>query len=133
MPQGFNGQKIIETLLGWFRYAINSVISMASGSGGGLIKWLAESWLGILITLLVVCSVVNIIIYMVRWRPHWWWFAKKRMVVSDSIFEPRKSKPKQSTPKPVASAPVRRASTLIPKRKEPGLFEVNKNGKGQKR
>ena len=78
---------VTEFILSWFQYLVNGVVSLlsGSGSGGGFIRWLSESWLSLLTVLLIGGSVVNLIIYLIRWRPQWWWFAKKRMVVDDAL------------------------------------------------
>ena len=111
MSNDFFGNKLIEVLLSWFQYLVNSIVALLSGSeGGGFIKWLSNSWLGILFVLLICGSVINVSVYVIRWRPHWWWFAKKRMVVDDALVE-RKKKP----------APKARTQSANPS----GMFEAH--------
>ena len=94
MTQGFNGERIVEYLLSWFRWLIDGLISLVTGAdGGNLLHWLSESWIALLTILLIIGISVNLVIFFIRWRPHWWWFAKKRMVLDDSLFEtPAKKK-----------------------------------------
>lgn len=107
MTQGFNGGSVIELLLGWFRELFNGLFELITGSsGGGLLKWLSGSWKGLLVTLIIISCALNIIIHIIRWRPHWWLFAKKRMLVDDSIFEPRSRK----------TGSRKKPSTIVPKR-----------------
>lgn len=105
---------VLEIMLSWFRALMNGVWSLFTGSSGGsLLRWLSGSWKSLLIILLAIGVAMDVIVYLLRWRPFWWWFRKKRMVVDDAILEP-------STPAPSSrqKAPARRErpSTRIPRR-----------------
>ena len=117
MTQGFNGDSIIEWLLGWFKALFNDLLALFSGSeGSSLLRWLAASWRHLLVTLVIIGVSANLIIYFVRWRPHWWWFGKKRPVIDDKAFmQPKKPR---STPskRPSSIVPVRQRDLLKPKR-----------------
>ena len=120
MTEGFKGDKIIETVLSWFRYLFNGCVSLFTGTeGGSLIRWLSSSWIYLLVFLLIAGIVLNLVIYMIRWRPHWWWFGKKRMVIDDVLLTPRKKK------KP--SAAIKKQEDLFEVKED--LFRVSKRKK----
>lgn len=105
---------VLEVMLSWFRALMNGVWSLFTGSSGGsLLRWLSGSWKSLLILLLAIGVAMDVVVYLLRWRPFWWWFRKKRMVVDDAILEP--STPLSSSRR---KAPARRVrpSTRIPRR-----------------
>ncbi len=130
---------VLEIMLSWFRALMNGVWSLFTGSGGGsLLSWLSGSWKSLLVILLTIGVVMDVVVYLLRWRPFWWWFRKKRMVVDDAILEP--SAPLPSARRPSPSRRVQ-PSTRIPRREgdvrrepedeseddlfmEPSLFDV---------
>ena len=100
-------------VLDWFQYFINGTIGFVTGGGssGGLTGLVLSHWKGLLVIALLIGTVVNLFIYVARWKPHWWWFAKKRMIVNDELVRPRGQKPAASAP-----TPARKPSTIVPKR-----------------
>ncbi len=103
-----------EWLLSWFQYIVDSVIStLSGGTGSGFLNWLSTSWPALLAFFLIAGTALNIIIYVIRWRPHWWMFAKKRMIIDESLLEPEKRRRSRSHN---AGTLSRRPSTLVPRR-----------------
>ena len=105
---------VLEIMLSWFRALMSGVWSLFTGSSGGsLLSWLSGSWKSLLVILLTIGVVMDVIVYLLRWRPFWWWFRKKRMVVDDAILEPNAPLPSSRR-----QAPARRVqpSTRIPRR-----------------
>ncbi len=100
-------------VLDWFQYFINGIISFITGEGssGGLSGRILSHWKGLLVIALLIGTVINLLIYVARWKPHWWWFAKKRMIVNDELVRPRSRKPASAS-----AAPVRKPSTIVPRR-----------------
>ncbi len=100
-------------VLDWFQYFINGIIGFITGEGssGGLSGLILSHWKGLLVIALLIGTVINLLIYVARWKPHWWWFAKKRMIVNDELVRPRERKPASSSP-----ITVRKPSTIVPRR-----------------
>ena len=55
-------------LLDWLRSLVYSVWQLLQG-GTNWLTFLGENWLKLTILLLVVCTVVDIVVYLLRWRP----------------------------------------------------------------
>lgn len=103
----------IQGVLDWFQYFINSIIGFVTSesSSGGFLGLILRNWKLLLAVLIVAGTVINLLIYFARWKPHWWWFAKKRMIVNDELVRPHGQKPQ------APAAPVRKPSTIVPKRR----------------
>lgn len=99
----------LEVLLGWFKSLVNGIWALFSGTGGSLLTWLSNSWLPLLIVFLVIGMAMDMLVYLLRWRPYWWWFSKRRLVVDDRLFSaPRgKNRPKPRRVEPSTKVPVR--------------------------
>ena len=76
---------IVNMMLGWLKALANWVLKLfnLAGSGGNPLLWLSENWLKLLIILLVAGVVLDWLVWMIRWRPYWVWFRKKRIIVND--------------------------------------------------
>ncbi len=79
---------VVNIMLGWLKALANWVLKLfnLAGSGGNPLKWLSENWLTLLIILLVAGVVLDWLVWMIRWRPYWVWFKKKRIIVNDEKF-----------------------------------------------
>lgn len=99
---------IVDTMLGWLKGLASWVLRLFNLSAGGSpLKFLANNWLQILVVLLIVGVAADIIIWLIRWRPHWVWFRKKRVIINDKNFfahehdveddeyEPRRNAPRR--------------------------------------
>ena len=88
MTQTGYSNAIVNVMLGWLKGLATWVLKLfnLAGSGGNPLRWLSENWLKLLIILLVVGLVMDWLIWMIRWRPYWVWFRKKRIIVNDEKF-----------------------------------------------
>lgn len=80
---------IMNMMLGWLKGVANWILGLfdlAGTSGFSPLTWLSDNWLMLLVILLAAGVVIDIIIWLVRWRPHWVWFNKKRIVINDDNF-----------------------------------------------
>ena len=80
---------IVDTMLGWLKGFANWVLklfNLAGSSGGSPLLWLSQNWLKLLVVLMIVGVSVDILVWLVRWRPHWVWFRKLRVIVDDDRF-----------------------------------------------
>ena len=93
MTSGF-AENFVTLMLGWIRQVASSIASAFQSSGGkgssfgaSLLAWFADHWVGLLVALIVVGVIVDWVVWMLRWRPYWLWFHKRRMVLDDDIDE----------------------------------------------
>lgn len=82
----------INVMLGWIRWLASNVAGMFQSSGGkggsfgaSVLGWFADNWIGLLIVLILVGVVADWIVWMIRWRPYWLWFRKRRILLDDDI------------------------------------------------
>ena len=65
---------LFSSLLGWLRGAAAWLWSFISNpESGGLIVWIAENWLTLIILLCAACMLIDFIVYLIRWRPYKVW------------------------------------------------------------
>jgi len=88
MTQTGYSNAIVNVMLGWLKGLATWVLKLfnLAGSGGNPLGWLSDNWLKLLIVLLLVGVAMDWLIWMVRWRPYWVWFKKKRIVINDEKF-----------------------------------------------
>ena len=78
---------IVDTMLGWLKGLASWVLRLFNLSAGGSpLQFLANNWLKILVFLLIVGVTADVLIWLIRWRPHWVWFRKKRVIINDKNF-----------------------------------------------
>ena len=126
MTQTGYSNAIISTLLGWLKGLANWVLKLFDLAGGGAspLLWLSRHWLQLLVVLLIVGVGLDLLVWMLRWRPHWAWFKRKRVVVNDERIlseEEVDDLPSEDileqryvVPNTVAPRPKRRAAAAAP-------------------
>ena len=78
---------IVNAMLGWLKGLASWVLRLFNLSGGfSPLKFLADNWLKLLIVLLAVGVALDLLVWLIRWRPHWVWFRKKRVIINDKNF-----------------------------------------------
>lgn len=80
---------IVDTMLGWLKGLANWVLrlfNLAGSTGGSPLLWLSQNWLRLLVLLLIIGVAGDILVWLFRWRPHWVWFRKTRVIVNDERF-----------------------------------------------
>ena len=80
---------IVSAMLGWLKGFANWVLrlfNLAGSVGTSPLLWLAHNWLFLLIVLMAIGVATDILVWLVRWRPHWVWFRKERVIVNDENF-----------------------------------------------
>lgn len=72
---------LFSTLLGWLRGAAAWLWDLINNpDGGGLIIWIADNWLVLIVLLCAVCMLVDFVIYLIRWQPYKVWASFFRRV-----------------------------------------------------
>ena len=91
MGQNTYAEWFINMMLGWIRVLANGIASAfqsnsaRGSSGGAFLAWFGANWIGLLALLIVLGVGIDWLIWMIRWRPYWLWFRKKRVLLDDDI------------------------------------------------
>lgn len=87
MAQAGTSNAIVNVMLSWLKGLAGWVLRLFDlASGYSPLQFLAENWLKILVILLVIGLAGDLLIWLIRWRPHWVWFHKKRVIINDKNF-----------------------------------------------
>lgn len=87
MTQTGYSNAIVNAMLGWLKGLASWVLKLFNLSGGfSPLKFLADNWLKLLIFFLALGLAVDLLVWLIRWRPHWVWFHKKRVIINDKNF-----------------------------------------------
>ena len=80
---------IMNAMLSWLKGLANWVLrlfNLAGTGGGSPLLWLSQHWLSLLILLMILGIALDLLVWLVRWRPHWVWLRKERVIVDDERF-----------------------------------------------
>ena len=87
MTQTAYTNAIVDAMLSWLKGVASWVLKLFHLSGGASpLKFLANNWLKLLILFLIIGVAVDLLVWLVRWRPYWIWFRKKRVIINDKNF-----------------------------------------------
>ena len=87
MTQTGYSNAIVNALLGWLKGFASWVLKLFNLSGGfSPLEFLANNWLKLLIFFLILGVALDLLVWLIRWRPHWVWFRKKRVIINDKNF-----------------------------------------------
>lgn len=87
MTQSGYTNAIVNAMLGWLKGLASWVLKLFNLSGGfSPLKFLANNWKHLLIIFLIAGVALDILVWLLRWRPHWIWFRKKRVIINDNNF-----------------------------------------------
>lgn len=93
MGQSGYAENFVNLMLGWIRQLASAIAGLfqsngsAHSSGNLLLGWFSDNWVALLIALIVIGVVVDWLVWMLRWRPYWAWFRKRRIILDDDIDE----------------------------------------------
>ena len=72
---------LFTVLFGWARGLIQQVWNAAvSGQFSGFLTWLGDHWLAVVLGLILGCTVIDYLIWLIRWRPYLLWRGSLRRV-----------------------------------------------------
>lgn len=111
---------VMNMMLGWLKGLARWVLGLFDLAGLNAfspIEYLSRHWMSMLLFLLVAGVVIDLLVWLIRWRPYWVWFRKKRIVIDDddffageelvdsglydpALFETRQNRPRRSTKTP---------------------------------
>lgn len=80
---------IVDAMLGWLKGLANWVLrlfNLAGSVGGSPLLWLSENWLKLLVFLIILGLGLDLLVWLIRWRPYWVWFRKERVIINDDRF-----------------------------------------------
>lgn len=80
---------VVDGMLGWLKGLANWVLrlfNLAGSVGGSPLAWLSDNWLKLLVVLIIVGLGVDLLVWLIRWRPYWVWFRKERVIINDDRF-----------------------------------------------
>lgn len=87
MTQTGYSNAIVDAMLGWLKGLASWVLKLFNLSGGvSPLKFLANNWLKLLVFFLILGVVIDLLVWLIRWRPHWVWFHKTRVIINDKNF-----------------------------------------------
>lgn len=87
MTQTGYSNAIVDAMLSWLKGLASWVLKLFNLSGGfSPLKFLANNWLKLLIFFLLLGLAIDLLVWLIRWRPHWVWFRKKRVIINDKNF-----------------------------------------------
>ncbi len=87
MTQTGYSNAIVNAMLGWLKGLASWVLKLFNLSGGfSPLRFLADNWLHLLVFFLILGVALDVLVWLIRWRPHWVWFKKKRVVINDKNF-----------------------------------------------
>ena len=70
---------LLSILFGWLRTLVEGIWSASSsGRFQRLFVWLGDNWYWVLIALCILCTVMDYLIWLIRWRPYIIWRNKLR-------------------------------------------------------
>ncbi|MGI6239339.1 MAG: hypothetical protein ACOYI5_06910 [Christensenellales bacterium] len=125
---------VMNIMMGWMKWMASWVLglfNLAGGSGFSPLNWLSDNWVRLLVFFLIAGMALDILVWLLRWRPHWVWFHKKRIVINDDDFfageelvdsglydpslfyNPEAERAAPQRPRAAAPAPQRRAPSTI--------------------
>lgn len=94
---GSFANSVFNMMLGWLRNAAAVVWSLISGQQSAqAFAWLGENWLGLTIAICAVCTLIDMIVHLLRWRPHKVWASYIRRITGvDKRAAKRRAKAEQ--------------------------------------
>ena len=109
---GSFANSIFNLLLGWVRAAARSLWALIAGEGGNFFAWMGENWLALTVAICVVCTVVDMIIHVIRWRPHKVWASFLRRITGQEKWQKQRAVRTRPAPDVQPEPPVSESEVI---------------------
>lgn len=79
----------MNIMMSWLKGLATWVLdlfNLAGSSGFSPLSWLSDNWIKLLVLFMIMGIFMDLLIWLMRWRPYWVWFHKKRIVINDDNF-----------------------------------------------
>ena len=87
MTQSGYANAIVNAMLSWLKGLASLVLKLFNlSSGYSPLQFLANNWLKLLVFFLILGAVIDLLVWLLRWPPHWVWFRNKRVFINDQNF-----------------------------------------------
>jgi hypothetical protein len=80
---------VMNVMMSWLKGLASWVLdlfNLAGSSGFSPLGWLADNWVKLLVFFMIAGVFMDVLIWLMRWRPYWVWFRKRRIVINDDNF-----------------------------------------------
>lgn len=114
-------------MLSWFRTAVNWLWNtLVSPENGGLISWIGENWLWLIIGLSVICMCEDMLVHLLRWRPDKVWvsFFRRMFAREDEEDTPDPASGKMRREWHYADGTARTEEVEVPQEEWPPVEEL---------
>lgn len=76
---------LLSLVFGWMRRLVEGIFSfVSSGQLRGMFSWLGDHWLWLVLVLCIGCTVLDYLIWLLRWQPYILWRNKLRRLFGKS-------------------------------------------------
>lgn len=101
---------VLSLLLSWIQVLITNIWNMLNSEDGGfLYRFLSANWLTLVVMLCIAGIVLDVIVYFIRWRPHYVWRSRWRRLRAEQP-EPVYEEPPVYDDQPVYDRPMQEES-----------------------
>ena len=79
----------MNVMMSWLKGLASWVLelfNLAGNSGFSPLGWLSDNWIKLLVFFMIVGVSMDVAVWLMRWRPYWVWFHKRRIVIDDDNF-----------------------------------------------
>ena len=115
---GTRAESLFNVQMGWVRALVNGIWGLFTTDHTTLLEFLGKSWIMIVVVILAAGLAIDWLVWLIRWRPYWVWFRKKRIVVDDEdFFADEEAREEEARSDTIRLRPVRRPDTIV--RREP--------------
>ena len=105
---GSFANSVFNILIGWFSGVVASVWSALSSPGGtSFLQWIGDRWIMIAVIICIAGIAADVLIYVVRWRPHRVWASFFRRISGKTDGFDEVPRTEAGSPETAAFSPVK--------------------------
>lgn len=73
---------LFRVLFNWVRSLVEGIwAAVVSGSLSGFFSWLGDHWLAVVLSLILICTILDFLVWLARWRPYLVWRTRLRRLL----------------------------------------------------